>query len=91
MTKVVAASVLQTTKEIRKMAEGKLLMFFLHLFGVPIYAYELAINFDNVKGWILMPFAVAYAWIIIDFKRKRYRQILRDKELDLKKKERDMQ
>lgn len=90
MTRIISASVLQTTKDARKMAEGKALMFFFHLFGIPIYGYELAINFDNIKGWILMPFAVAYAWIMIDFKRKRNKQILRDKELDLRKKEREL-
>jgi hypothetical protein len=83
------ASLLQTTKQVIKMAEAQALLSFLKILLGSYYGYILLDNFYNIKGWMLTALALTAGIVHIYFKIKKGKQALREKEYQLWEMERE--
>lgn len=89
MSRYLYYSVLQTTQQVRKMATANFLFVLVNIIGLPVFLYNFLTNLDNIKGWISFLIGVAYGIYMLDFRRKRNKQILRKHEYELHEMERE--
>lgn len=73
-----------------KMAEIKMILSFIgHMLGIPITVIGIVSNWDNAGKLIPIFLSAVYLIVFINFKWKRNKQILREKEYELWHKEID--
>lgn len=92
MRKIVYDSVLQTTKQARKMAEITALKLVCQLILGGYYSYVTLLNIDNIKGWVLIAIAAVsgfgFGIAKLYFYIKKEKRIARREEYELAEMER---
>lgn len=74
-------------KRLKAMAEAKGLIFFLDLFGVPIYLWTLLTSIGDVRAVVLTVLAMIYAVIRVVFMAIKNYQEAKLRQLDIRERE----